>query len=367
MSILFLSSENKIHEQEQLLMQSLLKNSQTFLYACPENSSLACMANSNNIPFIEIPTTSLGQFFAVRRCIKNNRVHSIHVLDQSALKLARYIKMITKSSIKIIASVHDRIDIDAPKLYSEPHAFPIRALLAKKISVLFVSSPELFNALQKQDQRTAALSLLPYSIKLEDAFPENSTNTLIKPDPKERFIFLVDTLLESPCGVDLLLEALPYFKEHLKTDDPTAEFHICGVGSLFHELIEKAQELNVDSMFAFLGANDKNVFYKHAHALICPAISGEGDYRSILNGWKASLPVISSDLSVHTKLVLSGKSNQSALIFPRDSAEVLAQCMLQLLREQSVREELVATGKTMISISRYEELEAKYMKQLRKI
>lgn len=366
MSVLFLSSGNEIHEQEKLLMQSLSASSY-ILYACTKHSPLASMANFYEIPLMEIPKSLLGQFFALRAYFKKTRTTTIHVLDDKALKVARYVRMSIKQPLKIVVSHHSSIDISAPDPFLLPNAYAIRALLAKKAHVLFVSSPELFNTLQEKNLENNTLGLLPYSIDLSDAFPKIlSAQTLKKPAPSKRFIFLVDTTLEKDSGIELLLEALAVLKENLPTKSPVVEVHICGTGSLFHELIDKAHELDVASMLAFFGDNDSQIFYKNSHAIICPASAGEGDFRTIINGWRASLPVITSDISVHTRLVLSGTSNQSALIFPRDNAEILAQCMLQIIRDKTVRENLNATGKSMLLISQHEDLGPKYLKLLRK-
>ena len=363
MSILFLNSENKINEQEKLLMQSLLNNSKSLIYACPENSSLAIMANSANIPFIEVPISFGLQLFSLRKYIKKNSITTIHVLDQKAFRIARYIKMTLGQSINIIVSHHDPIDCDDPKAFKAPSAYAIQAFLDRKVQKLFVSSFELYNVLQSKRSQKSNIGFLPYAIDMGDVFPvESPSQRIIKHDPDKRFVFIIDTELEKNSGLELLFEALVELKEQMTENDPVIEIHICGSGSLFQELIDKASELNVASGVAFLGSNDTHVFYKNAHAIICPASSGEGNYRSILNGWRASLPVICSDISVHTKLVVSGRSNQSALMFPRDSAQTLAQCMLEVIRNKSEYASLIATGKNMLQLSAYDNLESKYLK-----
>lgn len=368
MSVLFLSSENTINEQEKLLMESLLKNSYTLLYACPENSPLMEMAASHGIPLMKIPKSLFWQFITLRAYLKKTRTTTLHVLDKNALKLAKYLKMSMRQSLKIVASHHEPTDITSLEPFSSPNDYAIQALLAKKVHLLMISSPELFNTLEKQEIAPNSLGLLPYSVDLEDVFPkETLVQNLSKTDPNQRFAFFLDIPLEAYSGVEVLFEALVNLKEYLTTKDPVIEVHICGTGSLISELIDKAHELDIASMLAFFGNNDSQIFYKNSHALICPSIEGEGDYRTIINGWRASLPAIVSDLSVHTKLVLSGRNNHSALIFPRDSAETLAQCMLQLIRNESVRAEICATGKTMLPVSRYEELGSKYLKLLRKV
>lgn len=366
MSVLFLSSGNEINDQEKLLMQSLCASSY-ILYACIEHSPLAAMAIAHNIPLMEIPKSLVRQFFTLRKYLKKTRTTTIHVLDEKALKVARYIRMSIKQPLKIVASYHCPININAPEPFLSPETYAIRALFAKKIHLLFISSPELFDTLQGEQLEYNTLGLLPYSIDLEEVFPKKTpAQTLKKPAPNKRFIFFVDTTLEEDSGMELLFEALAILKETLPAKFPVIEVHICGTGSLFHELIDKAHELDVASMLAFFGDHDSQVFYKNSHAIICPATAGEGDFRTILNGWRADLPVISSDLSVHTKLILSGRSDQSALIFPRDNAEVLAQCMLQVVSNRAVRSTLNETGKSMLLASRYEEIGAKYLKLLRK-
>lgn len=366
MSVLFFSSDNNINEQEKLLMQSLLKNSYPLIYACPENSPLATMANSSNIPFIEIPKSSIAQYSRVRSYLKKHKVTTIHALDKNAFKIARYLKMTLKQPLDLAVSHHTPIDYNAPNLFKDSSTYAIQAFLSKKAQILFVSSFELFNTLQSKKGPNSKLEFLPYAIDMDEVFPlETTPQYLIKHDPSKRFIFLIDTLLEKDKGFELLFEALSDFKQRLTEDDPIVEVHICGSGSLFNEFIDKIHELDIASMLAFFGNNDTQIFYKNSHAMICPSSAGEGDYRTILNGWRASLPVICSDISAHTKLVVSGRSKQSALMFPRDCAQTLTQCMLEVIRNKAEYNSLIATGKNMTQLSRYENLETKYAKTLK--
>lgn len=427
MSLLFLSSENMISEQDMLLLISITKASEPFVYACPEGSWLASMAQHNSVATLELPASFWKQFFTLRlyigRLPKKTPVQ-IHVLDAEALKLAKWLRRSIGSSITIVASFHDPIRLKHTNPFATSQSSPpqeenntaeisscllprhrdntniIRDFLAKKITCLFVSSPELYRVLEGYNMPYNSLILLPFvqhsedpnflkhyfhdfylSAKLHKEGKDASSllhMSLAKYDIKERFIFLVDTNIEEDSGLSILLQALTIIKEKiLEAQNTTSnkdylplpkaiQVHICGAGSQFDKVLEEAKELEVEDMLAFFGDFDASLLYPNAHALLCLALAGEGNFRAILQAFRFSLPVVSSDISSHTKLLLTGKTQRSSLIFPRDNAQTLATSMLHIMTDFPLREELIIEGHEVLAKINYLDLAKQYQNALRK-
>lgn len=446
MSVLFLSSENFISEQDMLLLLSFAKTPDPFVYACPEGSWVASVAQHNSIVTLELPPSFWKQFFTLRLYLKRlgkQESVQIHVFDAKAYRLAKWLRRASKTPVIIVASFHEPLRLSQSPLFSHSKEdtkaktentpkrrvfSPLRPLdidntdilrefLAKKIKCLFVSSPELYRVLENQNIPYNSISLLTYAHNKHEpnfmsqafehfhSFEQNRTLSsacsmnLEKYDLKERFIFLIDTELEEESGIHILLQALAIIKEkHIKaarlnndnlmqanltpehkTKDNKndaknqnalprhIQVHICGTGSKFDDFVQEAKDLQIDDMLAFFGDFNAHLLYKNAHALICPATSGEGNFRCISKAFFESLPVISSDISPHTKIILTGKTQRCSLIFPRDNAETLATCMIHIMTDMPLREELIREGHEVLSKIDYSDLATMYQNVIKKI
>ena len=183
--ILFISTTDSIHEQSQKLMLALQLEHLPIYFACLENSQNASFASANSIAFSELSQNGIMEYFALRKLIRELKVTHIHVFDEKAVKLATYLKK-SFPFLRIIGDWHDKIDFirtnplskDIPYLY---------AFAKDKIDVLFASSPEFVNFLQRQKSlsRVGYLSYVPMFEKYQDS-------TLDKTTPEEVFTFYTE-------------------------------------------------------------------------------------------------------------------------------------------------------------------------------
>ncbi len=345
MSILFLGTEDNINEQDLCLMQALAKEETPFMYACSQNSSMVNALSSLDILVWEMPTSGWERFMVLKKIIKQKEISYVHVLDENAFNFAKKLKTFGRLKFKILAGHHGLINLNGSRSQIANTSFSIKAIFSKKITKLFVSSPSLYAFLQKFDSVQAHVTFLPF-VPNKMIFDQKSFQCLAIPNPNERFIFLVDTEYEKDSGFDVLFQAIENLKNLAK--NYSFEIRVLGQGSKLDEIMEKAESLDVLSLFSFFTNCDKSVFYASSHALICPAIDNEGNFHSIIRGWQANLPIISSDLSAYTKILLSGQGSQSAMIYPKDSPEVLAKSLLQIMQDEELRNNLVETGKKML-------------------
>lgn len=357
MTLLFLSDNDTLHEQNLLLLRACVQDSKNILYACPTQSSNAEIASSYGIPLLTIPKNNISKYFRLRSIIKKNHIKLVHVFDKPSLKLALLLQK-TFCPIQIIMSHHDRVIFNSTPPFQAPQDYAIRAFLQNKLLLLFVSSAELYTHLQTLENSTR-LRLLPYCIDFETTNQQN-TSHIISHNLNNRFIFLVNTPLVPQSGLNILIEAFSLLPKELDKNEPIVELHILGSGSEFDNLLDLAHELNVQDTIAFLGVQDPMAFTATSHAIICPAIGDDGDYVMILHAWRYHLPLIASDLSVHTKMAITGSNTQAALIYSRTSPESLAKCMATMVSDKTYRDNVTGMGAKMVHNFEMPVLEKEY-------
>ncbi len=379
MPILFLSCDDILCEQDLLLMRSLTHSSHAqdaLLYACPMDSPLVGMANSLQIPFWEMPKSPWERWLVLRQRMAKGDISYIHALDAKAYSVAKRALIGFRSKVSLVASWHDKLDLELSRYQMAKNSFAVKAYFKSKITHLFVSSPALSQYLQNLRKRSS-VHYLPFSISAEQessVLTSGAENILQvqKTSPKARFVFLMHNDLEQEFGFDVLLEALQQLKQSVDEKKqqaeniPEFEVRICGQGSLFEKIIQKATELGVEDKLAILGGFDPLMLYESSHALLCLSTDKEGSFQSIIRAWKYRLPILASDLPAHTRILLSGQGDQSALIYPKESADVLAESMLQVLQDASLRARLIKTGKNMLQKHDYTLLADKYLHALGK-
>ncbi len=360
MPILFLGTEDLLHEQDILLMQALSSQPENILYSCPQNANTALLANSLQIPYWEQPSSSIERFISLGRIIKEQNIKYVHILDAKALTLAKKIKFYYKQEFKILATHHSDVDLEMKRRALCSSSYAINGLFSQKIFRLMASSHALLDNLEQFETIKHRIKYLPYTVS--DLAKHGANQFLKKPKPNEQFIFLMDISSVKQCGLHILSRALELIKTELQSLN--FEIRVCTHNLEIEELIRELEASEQLDFFAFFNNWDTKLFYTSSHAMLCPATGNEGNYKSIIRSWNYDLPIISSDLPAHTKILLSGQQNQAALIYPKDSAEVLAKYMIELIKDEKLRQDLVLTGKTMLNQYSMEILREKYYANL---
>lgn len=352
MGILFLTTQNSLHKQDENLLVSLKMQDFPMVFACLENSLTASFASSQSIHFFELTENSLAQFFRLKKCIKEEKITHIHVFDEKALRLALWLKKCFLF-LKIVGSWHERtltggepsIKKDNPYLY---------ALVRNKFDFFFCTSPELNYFLGKSNMQQK-IGLLPFVPVLKQ-----TRSCLLKPEEKETYLFFVHSYCEQETDRQIAFEA---FLNVLAERE-----NICLVMCFEKEgwvqsSLEYAQEQMLASKCVFIDKEFFETFYPLADCVLCCSTDGEGDYPMLFQAWAEEKVLIASDLSVHTKFVLAD-SNACALLYPRDDAAALSKCMLKAMQEKELCAELRRNGKNKVKNNVIGQIAQSYLAKL---
>ncbi len=353
--ILFISTKNSIHEQSQKLLLALLREHLPIHFACLANSENASFASANSMAFSELTQNGIIEYFTLRKLVRELKATHLHVFDEKAAKLAWYLKK-SFPFLRIIGDWHNSIDfIHANPLTKEnPYLY---AFEKDKIDVLFASSPEFVNFLQRQKNmgRVGYLSHVPMFEKYQDS-------SLDKVSADEVFTFYTEINCSEESGFLYVLNAM----QELSYEQDIQKYRLilCVENSTqVNIVLEQAEKLGVTQQIIICDRKNKAVFFSLADAIICSSCDGEGDYKMLFLAWYKKVALIASDLSVHTKFVLSD-STTCALLYPRDDAHALAKNMVKIMKNSSLRSDIILQGAEKVKRDVLERVAADYMKKL---
>lgn len=141
-------------------------------------------------------------------------------------------------------------------------------------------------------------------------------------------------------GVHILLDA---FAEALQQrPDENLTLSIAGKGEASAELVAQARDLGVTDHVQWLGAvDDTAAFFQSIDIYVQPSFA-EGLPNSVMEAMVEQRPVIASDIGGNNDLV---DDKVSGLLFPSGDAAALAQRILQLVDDRSLRDSLASAGR----------------------
>ena len=158
----------------------------------------------------------------------------------------------------------------------------------------------------------------------------------------EHIILFVGNLIPRK-GLNYLIEAAKHvIKENNKT-----KFVVVGDGPLKRHLISYSKEQGVSDKFVFLGDVPEDVLhqlYGCADVFASPSIQ-EGQGISLLEAQATAKPVVAFDVTAINEVV---KNNETGLLVKPDSYE-LANAILSLLSDKSLREKMGGSGREFVS------------------
>lgn len=156
---------------------------------------------------------------------------------------------------------------------------------------------------------------------------------------KQNIVLFVGRLDKNK-GVDTLVEAAPF----ILRDVPETAFFI--IGPDFGEaakLQQLAKENKVSEKIKFAGSLDRPDLisaFKNAKVFVLPS-RYEAFGIALIEAMAAKLPVVASDCSAIPYVVNNGRTG---LLFPLNDKKRLAECILQLLADQNLREKIGLEG-----------------------
>jgi glycosyltransferase involved in cell wall biosynthesis len=193
-------------------------------------------------------------------------------------------------------------------------------------------------------------SVIPNIIDLETFYPA--------PDrPSESVFTLVITRnLEPIYGLDTAIRALALAREAI----PAIQLKIAGSGPQGEELQRLADGLGLGSAVVFLGRLERNQIvelYHSAHAMLNPS-RVDNMPNSVLEALACGLPVISTNVGGVPYIVEDG---QTAMLVPRDDAQAMAQAVVRLYSDTTLRSQLRESGCRVVAQYAWSEVRPQWL------
>lgn len=176
-------------------------------------------------------------------------------------------------------------------------------------------------------------TVIPNIIDLETFYPSPDS-------PNESVFTLVITRnLEPIYGLDTAIRALALAREAI----PAIQLKIAGSGPQGEELQRLVDRLGLGSAVVFLGRLERQQIvelYHSAHAMLNPS-RVDNMPNSVLEALACGLPVISTNVGGVPYIVEDG---QTAMLVPRDDAQAMAQAVVKLYSDTTLRSQLRDRG-----------------------
>jgi glycosyltransferase involved in cell wall biosynthesis len=212
--------------------------------------------------YLKVPFFMAGEFFALRREIKENRPDVIHahwIISQG------FIAMLCKKlyGVEYVVTTHGS-DLMTLRAYNWIKKIVLRN--ARKITVV---SNMLKEEALKIDS-TLKVDVIPMGIDTKLFNPKKRDNSIKKNYKiKKEFLLFVGRLAPEK-GIDVLIEAMP---EVIKKF-PNAKLLIIGKGTLEDGLKKRVKELKLENNITFVGWIDNKElprYYATADVFVCPS------------------------------------------------------------------------------------------------
>tara|TARA_R110002049_G_scaffold53223_8_gene148999 strand:- start:384 stop:1463 length:1080 start_codon:yes stop_codon:yes gene_type:complete len=172
-----------------------------------------------------------------------------------------------------------------------------------------------------------------------------------EPPSDTAFTLAVTRNLEPIYGLDTALRALSLARKTV----PTLQLRIAGSGPQGAELERLVETLGLGDAVAFLGRLDRAQvveLYHSSHAMLNPS-RVDNMPNSVLEALACGLPVISTDVGGVPYIV---EDEQTALLVPRDDAPAMAQAMIRLYSDSSLRCQLREQGRRTVAQYAWDEV-----------
>ena len=193
-----------------------------------------------------------------------------------------------------------------------------------------------------KSHKKAIIKLVPMGVDLLQFNKKNYDQDIKNSLGSENLLLLGVGRLAQKKGFEFLIQAMPHIIQKI----PTTQLVIIGFGPQKGQLEKRIQELNLGSYVSLLGGKtgkELRSWFATADIFIGPSIvtqdgDTEGQGVVFLEAMASGTPVIASDVGGIKDVVQDGFSG---LLIPEKNPEVIAEKILELAKNNSLREQLV--------------------------
>lgn len=153
--------------------------------------------------------------------------------------------------------------------------------------------------------------------------------------PGRHFVFCMANSLVPRSGALAVVRAMAAIWQF--EDLPAWEVRMFGLGPRYHEILEEAVRLGVQSRLCLLGEQDSTEMIRHCHAWIAPGSSTRELPESLWLGLAAGLPMVVSNSDLHRERLMQGrqepgKTVEQYRLFAANDPQELARAMRAVLQ-----------------------------------
>ncbi len=266
-------------------------------------------------------------------------------------------------AIKIVGDWHERVLTDGEVKIIKKKEYPyLTALTKNKFDAFFCTSPALCHFLGKTYTLQNTIEILPYFPFSFTTIEPIRKKTFFKKD-EHRFVYFFHSYCEHAVDREIVFQAIRQINE--EEDSGLFYFFVCLEKSEeISDSLVMAEEMGITDNLVLLDKKYFEPFYALADCVLCASSEGEGDYAMIHGAWNDKKVLIASDLTSHTKFVLSD-SVDCALLYPHDDASSLCKCMRKVLHDTKLRTVLVEGGKQKVHQNIANLIVNRYLKKLK--
>ncbi len=258
---------------------------------------------------------------------------------------------------------HERVLTDGEVKIIKKKEYPyLTALTKNKFDAFFCTSPALCHFLGKTYTLQNTIEILPYFPFSFTTIEPIRKKTFFKKD-EHRFVYFFHSYCEHAVDREIVFQAIRQINE--EEDSGLFYFFVCLEKSEeISDSLVMAEEMGITDNLVLLDKKYFEPFYALADCVLCASSEGEGDYAMIHGAWNDKKVLIASDLTSHTKFVLSD-SVDCALLYPHDDASSLCKCMRKVLHDTKLRTVLVEGGKQKVHQNIANLIVNRYLKKLK--
>ena len=316
------------------------------------------------LPILLFFWRAMLRMIQLQMCKKYDVIH-VHSVPDFLVFVAWFPKL---AGAKIILDIHDILpEFYASKFGATERDFSFRLLLlVEKLSCTFANHVIISNDIWKETlvKRSVAASKCTAIINYPDrAIFVRSARTRLDDG---KFIVTYPGSINWHQGIDLAIKAFAIIKDQM----PEAEFHLYGSGPSLDSLISLAKKLGVEStvlfkgnrpmqeIVAIIGNSDLGVVPKRNDAF-----GGQAFSTKIMEFMSMGVPVVVSETTIDKYYF----DSSIVKFFEPGDEHSLADALLELMTNRSLRERLVANANTFIEKNDWEVNEYKYLEIIKKL
>lgn len=258
------------------------------------NEGILPALKKSKLNYLKIPFFMLGEFFALRRQVKEDRpdvVHAHWIIPQGFV--AALIKKMY--GVRYVVTSHGS-DIMGLKGFKGIKKFVLRN--AERVTVV---SNALKKKIKDEIDADVKVDVIPMGIDTSLFSPKKKDNSIKKKyGVNDKFLLFVGRLAPEK-GVDVLIESMP----EVVREFPRAKLLIIGKGTLEDELKKRAKELKLNDNVKFVGWVDNKElpgYYATADVFVSPS-RREGSPVSYYEALACGAPLVVGDLPISKELV----------------------------------------------------------------